>query len=245
MPCSRRALPSVCRAGSTGCRTSLPQLRFQFNGHNLIAVGVDGSTYLISDPVLEEMVACPSDALVRARFSRGPLAPRGLIYFPVSVPDRPDFPTAILAGIRDTCRRMLDAPLPITGVRGIRYLSREIRRWPITLRDEWRAALYVANVVRLQEEVGTGGTGFRFMYAAFLQQAGALLQQDGLLRASEMFTANGDLWRDFAAAGAQVCKQRGANGVDYATLAEILAECADQEVSGEFRYLRGWVAGAN
>jgi hypothetical protein len=41
-------------------------------------------------------------------------------------------------------------------------------------------------IVRMQEEIGTGGGGFRFIYAAFLQEAGRLMGSTRLEEASRM-----------------------------------------------------------
>lgn len=212
------------------------EFRFQFNGHNLLAIGHSGSDYLISDPVLETPVTCPVESLVRARFARGPLSPRGLIYYPVSFPERLNVEGAIRGAIRDSCRAMLRTPAPFAGVRGIRYLGRQIRGWPEKLRSPERTRLYLANIVRMQEEVGTGGGGFRFMYAAFLQEAGERLRHDPLLRASEMMTAAGDLWRRFAEAAALVCKERHEGKVTYDGMAGMLDGIAETE-RRVFRYL--------
>ena len=47
-----------------------PNMRFHFNAHNLLVYGKDGDDYLISDPVFEEPVRCPSSDLARARFAK-------------------------------------------------------------------------------------------------------------------------------------------------------------------------------
>jgi len=205
------------------------EFRFQFNGHNLLVVGRSGSDYMVSDPVLEAPVTCPAASLTRARFARGPLSPRGLLYYPVSFPEAPDMAGTIRTAIRDSCRAMLRTPVPFAGVRGIRYLGRQVRRWPETLRSPDRSRLYLANIVRMQEEVGTGGGGFRFMYAAFLQKAGELLRHEPLKRASEMMTEAGDAWRRFAEAAALVVKERHEGRVTFDSLADMLDGIAERE----------------
>jgi len=50
----------------------------------------------------------------------------------------------------------------------------------------------------MQEEIGTGGAGFRYLYAAFLQEAGEMLKRDDLQEMSAELTAIGDEWRNFA-----------------------------------------------
>jgi len=49
-------------------------------------------------------------------------------------------------------------------------LSKKIRTWEEKMGAR-KAALNLAQVIRMLEEIGTGGAGFRYMYAAFLQQS--------------------------------------------------------------------------
>jgi hypothetical protein len=205
-----------------------PDMRFQFNAHNLVAYGKRGEDYLISDPVAEHPVTCPAPDLKRARFAKGIFAPKGLIYYPDLVPRDPDLPGAVRVALRHTVKRMLDVPMPFLGVRGIRSLAKQMERWPDKHGPE-RATVWVGSVVRMQEEIGTGGAGFRFMYAAFLQEASELLQLPALSEAARQMTETGDRWREFAVQGALLCKghERGA-GV-YRELADRLRDCADRE----------------
>ena len=56
----------------------------------------------------------------------------------------------------------------------------------------------------MQEEIGTGGGGFRFIYGAFLQEAASILKNNTLQELSKEITDIGDAWRDFAVAIARV-----------------------------------------
>ena len=57
-----------------------PQMRFHFNAHNLLVYGKDGNDYLISDPVFETVQRCAAEDLQRARFVKGVLAAKGMMY---------------------------------------------------------------------------------------------------------------------------------------------------------------------
>jgi hypothetical protein len=105
-------------------------LRFHFNAHNVLAFAKDAASgdYHLSDPVVETAVTCPADALQRARFAKGALAPKGLLYYTTGKPATPDWARVIPAAIKKTTRIMLDTPLPIIGVRGIRRLANAIGR---------------------------------------------------------------------------------------------------------------------
>ena len=58
---------------------------------------------------------------------------------------------------------MLNIPGPIAGVDGINYTARQIRKWREKLGPR-KAGLYMGQIVRMQEEIGTGGGGFRFWW---------------------------------------------------------------------------------
>lgn len=204
-----------------------PEMRFQFNAHNLIVYGREGDEFLISDPVFEHPVRIKADDLQNARFARGTLAPKGFIYYPVRVNASIDLPKAIPKSIKRTVRMMLYAPLPFIGVKGIQYMGRQIERLKIR-EDPKYARLFLGHIVRMQEEIGTGGGGFRFIYAAFLQEAGRLMGSTGLEEASRMMTEAGDSWRRFASACAKACKSRTGD-FDVAEIAQLAHKCAAQE----------------
>lgn len=202
-----------------------PTMRFHFNAHNLIVYGRDGGDYLISDPVFEHPQRCAGPDLAKARFVKGALAPKGLLYWPEQVPAAIDYARLVPKAIKGTVNMMLRTPLPILGVRGIRYVARRIEK--LKHGDMRYARLFVGQVVRMQEEIGTGGGGFRFMYAAFLQEAGERLNQAPLIDASRQMTATGDAWRQFALAGARFVKDK--KSADVAPLVTALHECAMRE----------------
>jgi hypothetical protein len=205
-----------------------PALRFHFNAHNLVVTGKEGDGYRISDPVFGEPVSCPADDLARARFARGPLAPRGKLYYIGNVSKKADPAPAIRSAVREVCFLMNKVPIPLIGVRGIRYLAGHMASWPSRLGGR-KALQYLGNVIRMQEEIGTGGAGFRFIYAAFLQEAATVLGDDRFLGLSRKLTAIGDRWRDFAMEGARQCKDRPEGDDDFETLARIVREIADRE----------------
>lgn len=81
----------------------------------------------------------------------------------------------------------------------------------------------------MQEEIGTGGGGFRFIYAAFLQEASVLLNNPELKKLSAEMTEIGDAWRDFAVEAARVYKNRSNKADVYNLLGDQLMAIADRE----------------
>jgi len=220
-----------------GCQTGgywlpyFPQAyRFHFNMHNLVVIGREGDDYLISDPIFETPVVCHRRDLLKARFAKGALAPKGKMYFVEGVPAATDFPRAIKRGMREVGRTMLKAPVSLIGVKGIRKLARQVELWPQKFGPE-KSRLYLGQVIRMQEEIGTGGAGFRFIYAAFLQQAAEVLALPRVRELSAEMTAIGDRWRQFAVSGARQCKGRARPEDSYDAMAATVRECADREAA--------------
>ena len=213
-----------------------PDMRFHFNAHNLIVYGKRGRNYLIGDPVIDIRVECDEDALKKARFTRGVMAPHGRLYYPLSVPKQPNLAPAIVKAIRFTAWMMLYTPIPIIGVHGIRMVARKLRK--LNPNNAHRNKLLLGHIVRMQEEIGTGGAGFRFLYASFLQEAADVLAKPALFAIARDLTEVGDEWRRFALHAAKMCK--GRMPMDYALLADQLRQCADSE-AGIYRRLRAEV----
>ena len=183
-----------------------PEMRFQFNMHNLVVFGKENGEFLVSDPVADHVVRIRPEDLQKARFAKGTMAPKGYLYYPTVVPQSIDVERTIPAAIRKTVNMMLHAPL-IFGLKGILFMADRIEK--LRGREDSRyIKLFLGHVVRMQEEIGTGGGGFRFMYAAFLQQAADVLQQDALRNASLKMTEAGDQWRQFALACAKAIRNR-------------------------------------
>jgi hypothetical protein len=203
-------------------------LRFHFNAHNIVAYGQDGSDFLISDPTLERPVRADYASLQKARFVKGVLAPKGLLYYPDRLPDQPDYQRAVRQAVRRNIRMMLHSPLPIAGIRGIRYVSRKLMQLGKSHeKNENENKRFIGHMVRMQEEIGTGGGGFRFLYASFLQEAAVITDNAALDDVSSLFTDAGDEWRRFALYGARMCK--GRMPMNYLALADQLLTVADKE----------------
>ena len=221
-------IPVGCRTGAYWLPYFPSAYRFHFNMHNLVVYGKEGDAYLISDPIFPEIQRCSQKDLMKARFAQGALAPKGTMYHLTHVPKEIDLRGPIYQGIKEVCHRMLKIPVPIIGVRGIRFLAGQVEKWPRKL-GRRKTSLYLGQLVRMQEELGTGGAGFRFMYAAFLQESAGILNKNRLFDLSGKMTQAGDLWRRFAVIGARNCKDRASESDSFGAMADILRDCARKE----------------
>ena len=202
------------------------EIRFHFNAHNLLVYAKEGDEYLISDPVFDKSVRCSKQSLSKARFAKGVMAPKGLLYYPTSMPKEVDLKPIIAKNIKKLAKSMLRTPVPIAGLKGVKYLAKAIVK--LKNKDKKYAKLFLAHVVRMQEEIGTGGAGFRFMYASFLQEASECFNDDKILyEASKMMLEVGDEWRDFALMIAKSLKSK--KDIDYKTISEKLLDISNNE----------------
>ena len=203
-----------------------PEIRFHFNAHNLLIYGKEGDEYLISDPVFDKSVRCSKESLSKARFAKGMMAPKGLLYYPKNVPKEVDLKPIIRKNIKKISKYMLRTPVPIVGLRGIRFLAKSILK--LKTKPKKYAKLFLGNIVRMQEEIGTGGAGFRFMYASFLEEASELFDGDKTLKeASVLMLEVGDEWRDFALVIAKAVKSK--KEIEYRSIAQMLIEISKSE----------------
>ncbi len=228
--CVTNGHPVGCQVGVYYLPYFPKEYRFHFNAHNLIVYGIEQDNYLISDPVMEHPTSLSRRELERVRFAKGPLAPRGHIYYPMKhdVISDEQIKKAIQMGIKKNVNRMLFTPFNFAGIKGIKSTGKKIKKW----RDNFglqMAGSYLAQMVRMQEEIGTGGGGFRFIYAAFLQEAHAYSKHDELLEISKSFTTVGDLWRVAAVQAAGIYKGRIGSQEDFNLMGDYLYEIAELE----------------
>ena len=222
--------PVGCQVGVYYLTYFPKEYRFHFNAHNLIVFGREEDKYLISDPVMENATTLTQYELERVRFAKGPLAPKGQLYYPKEKKIVTDehIRKAIKEGIKKNAWYMLNIPGNIAGVKGIAWTGRKIKKWKDKLGPE-KAGLYLAQLVRMQEEIGTGGGGFRYIYGAFLQEAYAYHKIDTLPEVSKKITEAGDLWRAAAVQAAGIYKGRIGSQADYDQMGDYLLQISEIE----------------
>ncbi|MDR2913298.1 MAG: BtrH N-terminal domain-containing protein [Tannerella sp.] len=207
------------------------EYRFHFNAHNICIIGKENDNYLLSDPLATEKVTISSRDLLRARFSKGTYPPLGKLYWIKSLPKKePDMDQLVRKAILKNCYRMIHepGPMPFVGVNGFKHLGNKIPKFP-KIYGEKKAALHLAQLVRMMEEIGTGGAGFRFLYAAFLQEASGITGISELNDFSQRLTDIGDQWRIFASEAGRIYKNRSSEDVDYQTIGDRLKAIGKQE----------------
>jgi len=182
--------------------------RAHFNGHHLVVVGKRNGNYLVSDPYTPVLAQVAEETLRSARYAEGPFAPRGRMFHVVKAPDRVDLERAILKGIRYAAFNMLRLPLGFLGIKGIRRCALRLPDWPAYARDTEHLSHEIMMIAVLLEDRGTGGAGFRFLYATFLREAAEVTGRSELADLAKRMMENGDRWREVSLLAARMGKRR-------------------------------------
>ena len=200
-------------------------MRFHFNAHNLVVSHKQGEDYVVSDPLFDDTNVCDAASLKKARFAKGVMAPKGRMYHVEQLPDSIDYHTIIPKMVRRNAKLMKAPFVPMVGMSGIRYMGGVIKKTERNKPDQLKPLL--GHIVRMQEEIGTGGAGFRFIYAAFLKEAAHLISDERLADASKQLVDAGDEWRRFALNATKMCRDRKPMNVNE--LDRLLNVVADKE----------------
>lgn len=215
--------------------------RVHINVHFVTVIGKEGNKYLVSDSYHPKVAEIDREALLKGRFAGGTMAPKGFMYYPVEVPLDFDREKAVLQGLKSTTYNMLKIPLPFLGVKGIRRFADKITEWPEYARDNDHLAHEIFKINVLLEDQGTGGAGFRFIFASFLREASELLKKPELYDLSRRMLSIGDGWREISLFATKIAKNRDLGQDRLKEFGEMIGERADLEESF-FKDLRKIIA---
>jgi hypothetical protein len=208
----------------------LPEfMRTHVNVHFVNIIGKNENTYLVSDSYSRQKAELPVETLNKARFVGGHMAPKGFLFYPTYIPENIDFNKAIIKGIKKAAHDMIKIPVPFIGIRGMRKFAKKITGWPELARDIDHLSHEIMKINVFLEDQGTGGAGFRFLYATFLQQAAQRLKDAQLEGMSKRMMAIGDDWRNISYFAAKIGKNRDLGKERLEELSQMIYNMADQE----------------
>ena len=175
-----------------------------YNGHHFVVIGKEGSQYIIAD--IDEKL--PNDDYVRleeanlrySRFRPGLSAPHGRLFYidplPKDFAAQVDLKQAVKEGLKEAYKNMETIPIKYFGSKGIHFMAKYLRKWPKIYTQE-KIDYTLLWYYRVIEQAGTGGAGYRYLYADFLKEAAALLQNEALDESSDLMRKAADCWRAF------------------------------------------------
>lgn len=196
--------------------------RVHINVHYMTVVGREGDDYIVSDSYFPKLVRLSKESLRKARFAGGSMSPKGFMFHPVYVPHEIEYDKAIPKGIKKACFYMLKLPIPFLGIKGIRKFAARVVEWPSLARDTDHLSHEIMKINILLEDQGTGGAGFRYMYATFLQQAADKLNRPEYIGFSKEMMEIGDGWREISLFAARIGKNRDLGPEKIKQLSELL-----------------------
>ncbi len=203
--------------------------RAHFNAHFINVVGKEGNDYLVSDSYHPVIARLDGNTLQTARSVKGPFAPAGFQFRVTGVDKDVDLRPGIKQGIKQTCFYMLKLPIPLMGIRGIRRFGDKVTGWPELCRDIDHLSHEIMMIHVILEDRGTGGGGFRFLYASFLKEAARLFDNNQLDELAAEMMANGDQWRQISLFVARIGKARDLGPDRLNELKEMIHERARVE----------------
>ena len=163
------------------------------------------------------------------RFMPGANAPHGrLFYF-----DKPelerfkrfDYRPACIAGLKEVCYNMMKIPLPYFGFKGIKHMGDVIKKWERKYSFK-EISLGLLFYYRILEMAGTGGSGYRYIYARFLKECANIFQDERMETYSDTLVKAADSWRAFSV---DILHYRKQTGVTLNEMAEKLYSAASYE----------------
>ncbi len=169
-----------------------------FPGHAVVVWGYDEArrVFIITDTERPDPIEVPFEDMRRARYYKmGFFDIRGNMYAPGPIDAPGDMKPVVVQAIRDNSAAL---SLPSDGPRGLAALERwrrELDGWKRFPDWKWTAR-FASQII---EKRGTGGGGFRLMYADFLAEASASIPRIGELGLPSLMLAAGMAWRDLAA----------------------------------------------
>jgi hypothetical protein len=183
---------------------ALPE-RAHFGGHVIVVYGIDDQTgeALIADRGAGPFRATLADLAAARGSTHKPFPPRHKL-LEVAEPEEPVSPQtlerAVLRGISDACRQLLRGPIENIGLRALEKWARLLtdernpKGWPRVFRRPASLAGALMSTYIFIEIGGTGGSAFRSMYAAFLDEAAVVLRENRLAALAVRYRECARLW---------------------------------------------------
>jgi hypothetical protein len=157
------------------------------------------------------------------------MAPKGFLFYPEYIPENIDFNKAIIKGIKKSAYNMIKIPIPFLGIKGMRKFARKVVDWPKITRDIDHLSHEIMKITLLLEDQGTGGAGYRYLFATFLQEASEKLNDNSFKDMSKRMMEIGDNWRNISYFAAKIGKNRDLGPERLKELSNMIDDRADEE----------------
>jgi len=201
-----------------------------FPGHVITVWGYDAAreVFYVTDTDRPDVLEVGfADMRLARHSSKGPFPLQGNLYTPVELQEPADFADRLVRAIVDNSRSLLNSRIKMQGVPGLKTWLAELDAWHDF--DDWQwCARFTYQII---EKRGTGGGGFRLMYADFLDEAAAHIPQIEQVGLNTQMRRLAAAWTELALALSQVSEAQAPDFTPIrAHLQAVLAqECAYHE----------------
>jgi len=168
-----------------------------FPGHAIVVWGYDleKQVFLVTDTERTEPIEVAFDNMRRARYAKGGFFNMtGDMFAPVNLKVPENMPGIIRDAVMTQSRLVMDESLDFQGITSLGKWERELDQWKEFPNWQWTARF----TYQVLEKRGTGGGGFRLMYADFLHEAGEYTPAIAGGGLADRMHAVGLAWRDLA-----------------------------------------------
>ena len=173
--------------------------KVHFPGHviNVWACDPNREIYIITDTDKDQAFELAFEDLKKARFYQSTFFnSKGNIFAPEKINPPENLTDVVRQAILHNSMTLLDEALGNQGIMGLKKWRDDLINWKDL--EDWKWACRLA--YQMIEKRGTGGSGFRIMYADFLEEAGEylpLILSRGLLQMMRELSA---VWQELAMA---------------------------------------------
>jgi len=177
---------------------------YHFGEHAFVICGFDGKDTVLASDIdqkasgLKEGFYYPI-SLEQLRKARGskykPFPPKNIsLEFDFTNYHNPKT-NDIYSAVQQAAESQLNPPIKNIGIKGMRYASKEILKWPNIFKGkELRMNLF--NLYIFIEIGGTGGGCFRYMYSRFLEESARITGNKELVKVSEKISESGKIFSE-------------------------------------------------
>lgn len=174
-----------------------------FPGHVITVWGYDADreVFYVTDTDRPDVLEVGFAEMRCARHSsKGPFPLQGNLYAPTELQEPADLTDRLARAIVDNSRSLLNSRIKMQGVPGLMTWLAELDAWQDL--DDWQwCARFTYQII---EKRGTGGGGFRLMYADFLDEAATHLPQIAAVELDSQMRRLAAAWTELALSLRQV-----------------------------------------
>jgi hypothetical protein len=172
-----------------------------FGGHAFVVFGIDEGVNkaYISDRCMNSVTVSIKELEKARNSTHPPFPPKNRLLKVEHPPKMDNLEKGIREGIKDCCSNMLNPPIKNIGLSGMEKWADTVPKW-IKQFKGMNLLGCLFNTFLYIEIGGTGGGGFRAMYANFLREAGTILNNPALGEIATDFDESGRILGEIAVA---------------------------------------------